>query len=963
MVAGQALSQTISITGRVTDSSAGAPGAPPALGAPRPSAAKGLPYATIALVNAADSTLITFAVADSTGHFQLKKVVPGAYLLSVSYAGYVPVWQPLNHPPTAGVYETGNIPLTPISQLKAAQVTAKRPPVVINNDTIEFNTENFKTQPNAVVEDMLKKMPGVTVESDGTLKVNGQTVRRVLVNGKEFFTGDIKMATKNLNADAVDKVQVYDRKSDQAAFTGVDDGNSEKTINLQLKKDRNFATFGKASAGAGLAAGAPGPAPSAAGGLPQAMPTIRFDAQTNINKFKGDEQLSFLGMANNTNRQGFTLMDVLNFTGELSRGMRNGGGGVRIQMNDAGSNNGLPVTGLGQDQQGVARTLAGGLNYNNTFDKGKTSLNSNYTVSDIHLLTNKESYTQNLTPGNSYNTQDSSQTVHDILQHRLGVILEQQVDSSLSFRLTPSLTWQHTHKTQLENYTSATAQNILLNEGFSNNSTGPGAFNLNTDLLLRKRLPKKGRTLSADINVAYNHSTLSGSQLSDNRFYETAVADSNINQLSHRDATTRSFGGNLTYTEPLGRHSLLALSTFLNINTGNSTRITYDYNPASGHHDRADSLLSNNFGSDYRYDGGGISFRSNQKKLNLTAGTTLQAATLNAMNRSMNNNIRQSFTDILPNAVVQYNFSRTRNLRLDYSTYTTQPSVSQLQPVPDLSNPLDITTGNPALKRSYSQNLSLNYFSADPIKRTSLLLLLSFSSTANAIVQSDSVSAYGTRVSTPVNSNGIGNGIGNIEYDFPIKRLNAQIEIGSFILYSSNAAFVNGARNNIRSLTYRPNFSYSYEKGEKLNLEFTASVSFNTGRYSLQPELNTSYMRQNYGVNMTNYGPFHLYLHNEFNYIFNTGRSAGYNTSIPLWNSSVARSFGKNDRAELKLSVMDLLDRNSGITRSINQGSILDERYNVLQRYFLLSFTYSLNKSGLKTKGGMNVKIRTLGGQ
>jgi hypothetical protein len=196
---------------------------------------------------------------------------------------------------------------------------------------------------------MLKKMPGVTVESDGTIKVNGQAVRRVLVNGKEFFTGDVKMATKNLNADAVDKVQVFDRKSDQAAFTGIDDGNSEKTINLKLKKDRNYATFGKASGGAGTGGEGGG-----GGGA------NRFDIQANINKFRGDEQLSFLGMGNNTNRQGFTLMDVLNFTGELSRGMKNGGGGVKIQMNDAGNNNGLPVTGLGQSQAQLQQYLGQG---------------------------------------------------------------------------------------------------------------------------------------------------------------------------------------------------------------------------------------------------------------------------------------------------------------------------------------------------------------------------------------------------------------------------------------------------------------------------------------------------------------------------------------------------------------------------------------------------------------------------
>src|SRR5580700_17244 len=215
---------------------------------------KGLASATISLVRAADSALLTFGIADSTGAFRLATVGSGPFLVSISYTGYQPVWRPL----TDGGNELGEIVLTPYGLLRAAQVNGRRPPVEITGDTIEFNAENFKTQPNAVVEDMLRKIPGVTIESDGTVKVNGQIVRRILVNGKEFFTGDVKMATKNLNADAVDKLQVFDRKSDQAAFTGVDDGNSEKTINIQLKKDRNFSTFGKVGAGAGLGGGSGG---------------------------------------------------------------------------------------------------------------------------------------------------------------------------------------------------------------------------------------------------------------------------------------------------------------------------------------------------------------------------------------------------------------------------------------------------------------------------------------------------------------------------------------------------------------------------------------------------------------------------------------------------------------------------------------------------------------------------------
>jgi hypothetical protein len=923
-----AFAQTLTISGTIADSASG----------------KGLAYATVSVIGAKDSLLMAFTIADTAGHFRLNKIAPGDYLLSVSYTGYHPVWRPLPTALAGGIVEAGNIALTGAGVLQGVEVTGKRPPVEVNNDTLEFNAENFKTQPNAVVEDMLKKMPGMTVESDGTIKINGQTVRRILVNGKEFFTGDVKMATKNLNADAVDKIQVYDRSSDQATFTGVDDGNREKTINIKLKKDRNFATFGKVTAGAGSEG--------------------RFDGQANINKFSGDEQLSLLGMGNNTNRQGFTIQDVLNFTGELSHGMRNGGGGIQLQNGSAGNNNGLPVTGLGQSQQGIATTFAGGLNYNNSWDKDRTSLNANYTASHIRLLTVQQSLTQNVAPGNNYNTADTSNSIQNITQNRLGATLDQQFDSSFSLRLTPSLTWQHSNKQQLENYTSySLPDSLLLNDGNNNNNTTPGAFYFTTDILLRKRLAKKGRTFSADVNVSYNHSTQGATQLSNNTFYPmvSSPTDSDINQIYNRNALTRSIGGNITYTEPMSRRSLLALTGFYNINTGSSDRLAYNYDSTIRKYSLPDTLLTDNFASDYRYAGGGASYKNNWRKFNLTAGITLQEAMLDAMNKSSGSSIRQSFTDLLPNALLQYNTSSTKNWRLVYNTYTTQPSVIQLQPVPDLSNPLAITTGNPGLKRSYNHDLTFNYFSAHPATRTHLFFLLSITDVVNAIVNSDSVSAVGTRFTTPVNANGVGNILSNLEYGFPLSRLHSSLELGGLFKYSKNVDFINGATDNSNSLTLRPEFTYNYSGSDKMDLQLTAAVAFISGRYSLQSALNTHYQRQNYGVNMTNYLPLHFSFHNEFNYIINTGRSNGYNSSIPLWNTWLAKSFLPNDRAELKFGVMDLLDRNSGITRNINQGSIVDERYNVLQRYFLLSFTYSLNKSGLHPKGGPKIDIRTIG--
>lgn len=898
---------------------------------------RGLAFATVSLVQQNDSTLVSFSRADSLGNFKLNAILKGKYLLSTSYVGYVPVWKPVEVNGDKSTEDIGDINMNDVASAGELVVNAKRPPVEINNDTLEFNTENFKTQPNAVVEDLLKKMPGVTVENDGTIKVNGQTVRRVLVNGKEFFTGDVKMATKNLSADAVDKVQVFDKQSDQAAFTGVDDGNSEKTINLKLKKDKSNALFGRTTAGAGT--------------------NERFDAQANINKFKGNEQLSFLGMSNNTNRQGFSVTDVLNFTGELSRGMRNGGG-IVIRTSDNDDNGGLPVTGLGQNQQGIATTTAGGLNYNNTWFKNKTDWSSNYVGSNMHLLTDKETNIQQILPGGSYNQFDQSHSITDNTQHRINVILDQKIDSSLSFKLTPSITWQKTNKQNSENYTSIAADNTKLNEGFSNTTSNANAFNFSTNALLRKKFNKKGRTISLNLNLLYNHSDQSGTLLSQNKFYVDGVsADSLLNQTNHRDAITRNFGGNLTYTEPIGKRSLLELNTFFNANSGNSNKQTYDYNTASGKHDALNAVLSNDFKSDYTYTGGGINFRSNQRKMNITAGGSVQSATLKTINNTNHQSVSQTFTDVLPNLILQYNISKMKNLRIAYNTSTTQPSLAQLQPVADLSDPLNIVMGNPGLKREYNHNITVNLFAANPVARKNLFSFINFSSSSNAIVQSSTVNENGSRMISYTNANNTYNVFGNIFYGFPIKRIKSRIEFGTSASYGKNASYINGKRNNIFNTSYGPNVSYNFSIDNKIELDITASVLLSNSKYSLQHEADNQYLRHNYGVDLTNFLPLDFTLNNQFNYILNTGRTDGFNTKIPLWNASLSKAFMKNKRGEFKLSAYDILNKNTGIRRTSNQGFIVDEKYNVLQRYFLLSFTYSLNKSGLNS--GPRAVIRT----
>lgn len=897
---------------------------------------KGLAYATLSLVNAKDSTLINFTRADSSGNFQFKKLSRGKYLLSASYVGFMPVWKPVSINED-GEINIGKIWMTDIAHTNSVVVEAKRPPVMMNNDTLEFNTENFKTAPNSVVEDLLKKLPGITVDADGSIKVNGQKVNKVYVNGKEFFTGDPKMATKNLDADAVDKVQVFDKKSDQAELTGIDDGNSQKSINLKLKKDRNNALFGKASAGSNF--------------------NDRYDAQLNMNKFNGDQQISFIGMGNNTNRQGFSLNDVLNFSGDLAKAMKNGGGAIKITASSNSSDNdGLPVTGLGQNQQGVATTYAGGINFNDTWNK-KTDFNGNAVASDIHLNTNQNINRSYILPGNNYTYNAANNSTKDIQQERINMTIDQKIDTFNSFKLVPSITWHQQNNATNSLYSSVNTNNVKLNDGYNNTFSKQQALNFTNNFLYRMRTRKKGRTLSFNASMGYNSSNQNGSLNSKNTFYSgTLQTDSVLNQTNSIDATTFNAGANITYTEPVNKKTLLEISPFINSNVGESHKKTFDYNAATGNHDIINSTLTNNYKSNYTYGGGSINVRTNIKHANYTAGISFQNATLQSVNQTIHQTIKQSFNDFLPNASFQYLPSKYSSYRIDYSTSTSQPSTTQLQPVQNISDPLNIVVGNPDLKRSYNHNITANFFKTDPITFSNLFLYAGVGITNNAIVNWDSTFNNGSRKTTYVNANGFSYIFTNINYGFPVKKLKSRFELSLGYNYSNNISFINGLENKIYNNSFSPSLRWSTSIDKLIDIQAGTSFNFTQTNYSLQSQLNTNYTTQRYSAEVTNYLPWKLILNNSFNYTVNAGRADGYNTQIPLWNISIARSLFKNNRAEIKLSAFDLLNKNIGTNINSNQNYIENVQYNTLQRYFLLTFTYNLKKSSLANKGGIVIK-------
>ena len=896
-------------------------------------AKRALNSATVSLVYANDSSLVSFSRTNEAGVFNFKNVSPGNYLISVSYVGYIPKWVPVITG-TEKTVDMGLIYMNDVNTMSTVTVTARRPPVVINGDSVEFNSENFKTAPNAVVEDLLKKMPGMEVDKSGGITVNGKKVTKVFVNGKEFFTGDPVMATKNLPADAVDKIQVYDRKSDQAMFTGIDDGSEETAINLKLKKDRNKSTFGKLNGGAGT-------------------PSV-FDAQGNVNVINNEEQFSAIGGANNTNRQNFSNRNIVNFSGG---GGGRPGAGAGVTVNFSGGSGETDA-----NAQGIAETYSIGGNYSNLFNNKKTEFNANLSISDVERNNISNSFTQNLTPGNAFNRISNSNSIAGNKQQNFGSTIDHKVNENFSFRFTPSLGLQQT-----TNYSEDSTQTYLTNGNLLNSNTtiassASDAVNAASTLLLRKKFAKKGRTISSTITQSFNRSNSTGNQYTEQLSYinNKLTNDSVLDQQNTRKGENSSYSANLIYTEPLGKKSLLEFNTYLSKSIGSSSRKIYDYSTLTDGYGVLNTRLTNEFNSEYTYSGGGMSYRSNQKKYNFSTGFSLQKAVLDGENISAKTKISQSFQDILPNATFRYNFSQTKNLNVDYRTSTNQPSITQLQPVLDQSNINRQSIGNPDLKRSYVHNLNIRFFSSKILAGKSFFSTLNASTTNNSIVNYDSVLPNRTILTRPVNVDGAYRINGSVNYGFGIKKLKSRLSFGLNAGLNNNISYANGLLNTIVTKSTGPSMSYAYIVDDVIDINLTARYSFSQTTNEVNPTLNTNFLTKVFGADMTNYLPLNIVLNQSFNYAINTGRAEGFNTAIPIWNASFSKFFLKNKRAEIKMSAFDLLNKNIGINRNVSQNQIVDRSYNVISQYFMLTFTYSLQKSGLgggARPGGMIIRM------
>lgn len=900
--------------------------------------------ATVTVLERKDSSLVTFTMTGSDGRFELKGLANGDYRLMITHVSYHNSNKFFSITEANKTAELGNLIMNDKAKvLEEVVLAAEAPPVTLINDTIQYNAGSFKVQPNASVEQLLKKLPGVKVEKDGTIKAQGEKVNRVLVDGKEFFGNDPKVATKNLPADAVDKVQVYDKQSDQATLTGFEDGNYEKTINLKLKKDKKKGMFGKVNAGVGN--------------------KERYEGKFNVNSFKGARQFSAIGMGNNTNAEGFSFMDILNFSGELARMQRGGGGNININISgeDAAA---MGINGGGRNN-GINTAWGGGLNYNNIIGS-KLDFQSNYFYNRYNP--NQESHIQRqyFLPDSSYFYNQNSFADNLNNSHRFNLNTLYQVDSMNSIRITPSFSYQTTNNRSQTDYQTLSEDKVLTNEGFSNNTSATKGYNFRNDITWRKKFARKGRTFSLSLQTSLNESDGDGSLSSINSFYYpngSLLKRDTLNQQSTTKGDLKGYNARAVYTEPVWKRSLLEFSVSKSNTKSTSEKLTHDYNKLNGKYDQLNNTLSNDFENTYGYINAGIRIRTQKKKYSYAVGANWQQAELEGKITTgvKDSLISKTFRNILPNARFQYNFTRFKSFSLSYNTSTNQPGMSQLQPVPDNSNSLNIREGNPDLKQEFNHTAQVHLTLVSPYKNKNLFMFLTAQATQNKIVNYDSINSLGVKRTKPVNVNGVYNINSSISYSMPVRFLKGTVEVSSNTGVFKTKQFINTVGNDIRTFSVGPELRLDMNPTEKLNVGVGAGFNYNKTKYSLQSALNTNYLSQEYNASLDWEMPKGFFFATDFMYTINSQRAAGFNTKVPLWNASISKQMLKFNRGELKLSARDLLNKNVGISRNTNNNYIEDSKVLTLRQFFLLSFTYSLSKTGLNNAGsggGMRIITR-----
>lgn len=878
-------------------------------------------YTSISLLNASDSVLRTFSRADADGHFSLKTDSPGHYILLFEHPRFATFVDDVNI--TKAETDLGIIPMISKSSLLKDVVIVGKNAITIKGDTIEYAADSFKTGQYENVDALLKKMPGLEVNRDGSIKAYGKDVKKMLVDGDEFFSDDPAQVSKMLRASTVKSVQVYDSKSKQAEQTGIDDGEQIKTINLKLKDDAKHGYFGKVAAG---------------GGLPD-----YWQNEAMINAFNKKRKISAYAIMSNTEQGGLGWEERSNY-----------GSGNNFSVNDDGtytlssSSNNMYGWDGAYNGQGLPKSWQGGAHYSNSWWGDTLSLNGSYSFSKNNAYALNNSVTQYILPDTQYFNYSNSENKRSTINHSVSARTEYKIDSLSTLSVNINGNVGKNNNNSLNQSMAKNTEGSMINENHQHQSTSGDNQSLGLSLWYNKKFRKKGRSLSINLSENTNHSTSEGILQSEYHLY-AIDSTKNIDQRKVNESNQQNASLGLNYTEPLTQKLFLLFNYHFALNNQKSHLQSFNHAPAGigGYEDVLDSLYSSQY--TYRTLGnrGGISLEYNPNdKVNVTLGGDVSNTGYRQADIMYDSTINYAYLNFFPAFNFQYKQSRMSSISFDYRGQSQQPQLYQIQPVRNNDDPLNVAIGNPDLKQSFQHRFRLYYNNYKVLTSQSINANASFNVTQNAITMKQNIDLSGRRTYQYVNVDG--------NYDFWFWAGFGRKIVGDLRGYLSANATYNHANNFINNLSnsnntwhFSPDLNISYYKDTTFSIDYSFSPTYNSSVSEIRTDIRTKYWNFSQSLDMSYQLPFGFKLGTHIDWLVRQQLSADdQHNKVFIWNAWISRSFLKNRSLVFKVNANDILNQNVGYSRINSADQISESNYNTIQRYVMFSLTWNFTHTG-----------------
>jgi len=883
---------------------------------------------SVSVLNAKDSLLVNFTLATDNGTFTINDLPAGKFIVLVSYPEYADYVEPFTLDAEHTTHDFGTLNLRQKTKiLQEVMIKAEVIAVKIKGDTTVFDAKAYTTQQNAKVEDLLKQFPGIQIDKDGKITANGEAVKKVLVDGEEFFGDDPTLVTKNIRADMVDKVQLYDKKSDQAAFTGVDDGKTTKTINIQLKEDKKEGVFGKLSGGIGT--------------------NGYYQGEALYNKFKKNNKLSVYGTLSNTQAIGLGYEDGTK-------------AGIYNQDDDEGdisfSDDGNSLDSFDGGYSGKGRPVSrtGGVHYDGKSDDKKQSINLNYRLSTIDVTGLTTTQIESALPNGVLNNNSTENFINHAFEQKVDATYLTKIDTSTTLKIGGSGTIKtfnvnNSYQTVNNNNDTLISRN---NRTVTNNGTQQ---QFDAGGLFTKKFKTPRRTFSWAFNEVYKKNESNGYLNSEFDFYnKQGVQDSvqKINQYKTSTSVSSVLTSNITYTEPLAKYLSLVFSYKFALNNSSSNRQSFDQSGSGAY-----NILDNNYSNNYQYNQltneAGAVFNFKKDKTTLNFGTKAADVNFKQVDEIAGTVYKRDYVNWLPQASLQYKPNKHSTISINYNGNTRQPNIDQIQPVKNNTDPQNITIGNPNLKSSFTSNMFMYYNSYQAISGASFNIYGNYSSASNLIV-SNAITNYNTAITTTQYINLANKNVYsyNLQAGFnrKIKPIDLNVGLSGNVQGNVSYSYINGALNQSTRSSYAATVNLSANEEDKYSFYLFGGPSYNLNRFSLQPQSNNNAP----GFRLYSSGqvflPGKLSLASDINYNYTAKTQQIDASQRTIMDASVNKTFFAEENLKLSLKVNNIFNQDTNFNRNIVANTLTQTSSTGIRRYVMFTVSWDFTKFGTSKK-------------